>query len=384
MPYPSASGTWGCTVYMLAMASEALRRGHRVTFHACPPSDRLLVEKGFDVVTFEGARARDHGGPITDVYDVFTALGMDDEAFWEDLHRLEMGVIGSLRPDVVVTDMRPTAVVSARASGVPCVAMASACTHPSTQRRAPGHPLDELASRFAAPHLPSPPASFPELIFDVADCKIATSTPAFEPELRDVPGLSYVGYLGADTDAGALKALPPVPDRLVLAYLSTVGWGTSSMVRSPLTRSAELAGVTIWCVATAGGHDVVVGDGLRLFRYLPFEDLLPRSSAVLFHGGQGTAIGTLFHAVPSVVCPGQHFERRYNADRLEALGCGIHASLLDLRPRVLSELLTRAVEDPGMRAAADAASVDLQGSSGSGLAVDVIERAPQVHGSVER
>lgn len=376
MPYPSASGTWGCTVYMLAMATEAVRRGHTVTFHACPPSACLLVDKGFSVLSFEGAEARDGDGPIRDVYDVFTALGMDDEAFWHRLHRLEMEVIDAVRPDVIVTDMRPTAVVSARAAGVPCVAMASACTHPSGQRRPERQPLDDLAAWFAERYLDPPPESFPELIFAAADRKIATSTPSFEPELREVPGLSYVGYLKTDTDSTALDCLPPVPERLVLTYLSTVGWGTSSMVTS-LTRSAERVGVTMWCVTTAAGGNAAVSDHLRLFRYLPFEDLFPRSAAVLFHGGQGTAIGTLFHGVPSIACPGQHFERQYNAQRLETLGCGINASLLDLRPRVLSGLLDRAVEDPAMRERAAAAQGELLGRPGTASAVDVIEQAAQ-------
>lgn len=105
-------------MYMLAMASEAIRRGHSVTFHACPPSARLLVDKGFNVATFQGAESRDRGGVVSDVYDVFTALAMDNEAFWNRMHSLEVGVISDIRPDVVVSDMRPTAVVSARAAGV--------------------------------------------------------------------------------------------------------------------------------------------------------------------------------------------------------------------------------------------------------------------------
>ena len=77
MPYPSASGTWGCTVYMLAIANEARRRGHEVQFHACPPCSRLLTQIGFAVREFYGTTSQTSHGAIRDVYDVFTSLRLD-------------------------------------------------------------------------------------------------------------------------------------------------------------------------------------------------------------------------------------------------------------------------------------------------------------------
>ncbi|GAA2367399.1 glycosyltransferase [Catellatospora methionotrophica] len=371
MPYPSASGTWGCTIYMLAVAQAARRRGHEVVFHACPPSSSLLTDNAFPVRGFGGATGTGTVGAIGDIYDVFTTLGMDDPGYWRHLLDLEHDVIADVRPDAILTDMRPTALISARRHGVPSVAMASVGTDPRTQARPYGHPLDDLARDSARVHAGLSVDSFTELLFWSADRKIASSFERFEPELADVPALRYIGYLDG-TNRRGLDGLPPRPQRLVLAYLSTVGWNTQTMVRS-LARSAALAGVEIWCVTNANGRIQDVDPRLRLFDYLPLDELLPECRGLLFHGGQGSALASLFHGVPAIACPGQNFERRYNADRIQALGCGIHAGVLDLRPRALSAMIARIVDDPGFSAAATTAQRELRALPGADGAVDHIE-----------
>jgi len=145
MPYPSASGTWDCTVYMVAIVQEARRRGHEVLFHACPPSSRLLTDNMFAVRHFTGAVANTARSYVADIYDVFTLLDLDDAGYWHHLMELEQEVIRELCPDAVIADMRPTATLSALRSGIPLACMASVGTDPRTQSRPNGHPLDDLA-----------------------------------------------------------------------------------------------------------------------------------------------------------------------------------------------------------------------------------------------
>ena len=87
------------------------------------------------------------------------------------------------------------------------------------------------------------------------------------------------------------------------------------------------------------------------------------------------ALASLFHAVPSIACPGEHYERRYNADRIGELGCGVHASVMDLRPRILAGLMTTIIDDPAFRTAARSAGAALRSLSGSAAAVDIVESA---------
>lgn len=371
MPYPSTSGTWGCTVYHLAIAREARRRGHEVVFHACPPSSRLLIQNDFDVRPFHGAVGSGETHAVDNIYDVFALLGLDDFGYWQYLMDREQEVIEAVRPDVLIAGMRPTATISARRFGIPLAGLAAVGTDPRLQTPPDGSPLDDLARKAAQPYLDQPLKAFPDLLFWLADKKIATSFEQFEPELGDIPGLPYVGYLNGTNRMG-LQTLPPRPERLVVAYLSTVGWNSQTMVQS-LARAAELAGVNIWCVTNANGTTVKVDDRLMIFDYLPLDELLPECSGLLFHGGQGTSLASLFHGIPSIACPGQHYERRYNAERIQALGCGLHASVLDLRPRVLSGLLSQVVDESSFSAAASTAQRLLHALPGAAGAVDAIE-----------
>jgi hypothetical protein len=106
MPYPSASGTWGSTVQLAAIADACRRRGHLPVFHACPPTSARLRAWSFDVVEFEGARPRPVRTPVESFYDVCQALGFDDAAFWARMVRAEAEAIELVRPAAVVSHFR--------------------------------------------------------------------------------------------------------------------------------------------------------------------------------------------------------------------------------------------------------------------------------------
>ena len=59
--------------------------------------------------------------------------------------------------------------------------------------------------------------------------------------------------------------------------------------------------------------------GVAHFDYAAFEPLLPRSAALVFHGGIGTASQALRAGVPQLITP-LNFDQPDNAARLEALG----------------------------------------------------------------
>ncbi len=56
-------------------------------------------------------------------------------------------------------------------------------------------------------------------------------------------------------------------------------------------------------------------------QYLPFSQLLPRSAAIVHHGGVGTTSQALRAGVPQVVVP-MAFDQFDNAERVARLGCG--------------------------------------------------------------
>jgi UDP:flavonoid glycosyltransferase YjiC (YdhE family) len=375
LPSPSASGTWGSTLYLLAIADACRARGHRPIFHLSEPTRSYVERSGFETVGFEGVPLRVHFAPIRDLYAVVRALGLDDRQSWEQLLKEEADAIENVEPDVVVADFRFTAMISAQRAKLPVVALAMWATDPRHHGRG-DDPLDVMARGFSAKWRGPEVVTFPELIFWHADQKIATSFPAFEPELKDVSDLSYVGYLDRSFEAENAFRVDPLSRPLVVGYLSTAGWATERIVRS-IARTIEEIGGTFWCVARADTEPAKVSRHFEIFSYLPFDRVLPQADAVIFHGGQGTAMASLSYGVPSIVVPGDHYERQYTARRLMGLRAAIGAEIPDLRPSRFRTLLREILGDRRYERGAEDARQVLQQFGGAVAAAGIVEAAAE-------
>ena len=61
---------------------------------------------------------------------------------------------------------------------------------------------------------------------------------------------------------------------------------------------------------------------VQVHRYIPQEIVLPRSSAVITHGGAGSTLGALAFGLPLLIVP-QGADHFFNAERIAAAGAGI-------------------------------------------------------------
>ncbi|AVT32037.1 hypothetical protein C6361_24045 [Plantactinospora sp. BC1] len=371
LPYPSTSGSWGSVMNLVALAQECRGRGDRAVFHACPPTAELLRRQGFEVLPVEGVPPRETPRAVDTFYDVCTALGFDDRAFWDRVLRSEEEAVQAVRPDALVSHMRLTAPITAARHGIPLASCGGWSTDPRVQASGT-HPLDEMAGQLASTWSALTVRSISELVFWRADLRMVTSVPIFEPDFVDLPNTLYTGYLRPMTEAEPPWSRP-VPDRLVLAYASNAPWGVPRVVEA-LATAAERAGAVLWCVARAGGPTGRVSAHCEVFSYLPFEALLGRAGAVVFHGGQATALASLCHGVPALAVPGRHYERRYNATRLAELGTSVTGDLAVLRPSRLATILQRLLDDDDIRSAAASAHRSTYEHGGVVSTVDAIHR----------
>jgi hypothetical protein len=376
LPYPSASGSWGSVMKLIAVAHESRARGDRVVFHVCPPVDRYIAGQGFETLGFDGAVPNDLSRPVESFYDAYSALGFDCRAFWDRIIQAEDDAITRVRPHAMVSHMRPSAALTAIRHGVPLASFASWCTDPRSLP-AGDHPLDAIGRRLAWEWAGVRVATMAELVSCRSDVQWATSFPRFEPELVGTPRLIFTGHVRPSRRPGA--DVPAVPARLVIVYTSSAAWNVGRVHRS-LDLAATRVGAVVWCVTRASGVTARVGARVHLHSYLPLEELLPRSRALIFHGGQSTALASLEHGLPSLAVPGRHYERRYNAARLAQLGAGIHGQLADLRPSRLTTIMERLLEDDGLRASTTALR-EMATYGGAPVAADSLDRlivsAPQ-------
>jgi UDP:flavonoid glycosyltransferase YjiC (YdhE family) len=78
--------------------------------------------------------------------------------------------------------------------------------------------------------------------------------------------------------------------------------------------------------------------GIRQVDYVPFSQVLPRSAALVHHGGIGTVGQALAAGIPQVIVP-RGFDQFDNAARLERLGVAATLEHRNCSPRVLADAI---------------------------------------------
>jgi rhamnosyltransferase subunit B len=81
---------------------------------------------------------------------------------------------------------------------------------------------------------------------------------------------------------------------------------------------------------------------VRAFSYLPFSRILPRSAAIVYHGGIGTLAQAIKAGIPHLIVPNAH-DQPDNGQRIERMGLGLSIGPQRYRPpraaRAIAELL---------------------------------------------
>lgn len=148
---------------------------------------------------------------------------------------------------------------------------------------------------------------------------------------------------------------------LVYVTLGTL-WADPELLRTVLD---ALAGEPLQVIVTTGQLDPADLGSLpanaRAERYIPQQELLPRCSAIVHHGGAGTMFGALAHGVPQLVLP-QAADNYINADLLATAGAARvllpqEVSLESVRATVSEVLTDVGIADRGPALAAEIAAM---------------------------
>jgi UDP:flavonoid glycosyltransferase YjiC (YdhE family) len=175
-----------------------------------------------------------------------------------------------------------------------------------------------------------------------------------------------------------LEALPAPHDGPARLYVTL---GTVFNLESGDLFSRVLAGVAelpVEVVATVGAEidPAELGElppQVRVERFLPQAEILPRCSAVVSHGGSGSVLGAIAHGLPQVLIP-MGADQPLNAARCEELGLArvldpVAASRQEIRDAVLAVL-----DEPGCRAAAERLQAEFAALPGPDAVVRLLER----------
>jgi UDP:flavonoid glycosyltransferase YjiC (YdhE family) len=112
---------------------------------------------------------------------------------------------------------------------------------------------------------------------------------------------------------------------------------------------------------------------VRVERYVPQAELLPRASLAVSHGGSGSVLGALAHGVPLVLLP-MGADQPYNAARCEALGVARSLDVIDATPGDVRDAAAAVLAEPSYRAAAGRLRDEFAALPGPEHAVGLIEQ----------
>jgi MGT family glycosyltransferase len=344
--------------------------GHRVIFCCSGPYSHIPRDAGFEVV------------PVFTV-DRDTTMRLARRAgpcslsWWRDACarsvKSDLDAIQTVEPDVVVGDMRWSLSTSARAHGVPYVAIANACW---TSQFA--HPIELPDGHFAAAILGKRLArwAFPKLLewtlqyyalgysklrrhhglpplkslHDAieGDVTLLPDLPEFMPVVREAP--PSFRYTGPLLWKDALK-LPPWFERLdpkrPTLYFTMGSTGDSRF----FDEAVRVFGNTEYQVLiTTGGLAEVENPPPNVFtaKYAPGEALMGVSDVVVSHGGNGTVYQALSCGVPLIGFP-TIFDQEVNMQRVSALGAGIQMSRAEYSGAALQKAVRTLITDERYR-----------------------------------
>ena len=343
---------------LVLIAHELRRRGAEVAF-AVSQVDPLFAWEGFDTFDVPEVEVADFDRNVFGAYMPELVEACVDA---------ELRAIEVFAPDVLVSDLRPSAAITAALAEIRHVTVINAYLarqfdpalvfgdHPGAvglsrlvqrvQKRTTVGAFREVARRRGLRGL----HSLDDLL--EGDRTLLADLREFCP-LSDLPSTSrYVGPLvweGApplDLDAVEL----PDPDR-PLIYVTTGNTGDRRLIDLVIEAFSDVDDLVV--LITTGAYldlsTVTTPSHIRLERFVPGSLALERAKVVVHCGGNGTTYQVIGHGRPAVVVPFTN-DQRINAALVMRQGLGIALDPRRTRPANLVAAMAKAWRDTNIRA----------------------------------
>ncbi|WP_076258809.1 glycosyltransferase [Intrasporangium flavum] len=204
------------------------------------------------------------------------------------------------------------------------------------------------------------------------------TVPEFEYPRSDAPAtLSFAGPISA---TGSQAPLPPWWDELdgsrpvVHVTQGTIANRDYGQVIAPALEG--LAGDDVLVVVSTGGRPLDTLPPLpanaRAARYLPYDELLPRTAVYVTNGGYGGVQYALRYGVPIVTTSG-HEDKPEVAARVAWSGVGRRLATEAPTPEAVGKAVREVLRDPRYRQAAGRVATSMSRAAGMQALADVVD-----------
>jgi UDP:flavonoid glycosyltransferase YjiC (YdhE family) len=380
-------GALGHAGRLKSLALALLARGHRVTLALRDLVQTRALLADLDVPKFQSPLLlqRVAGLPPDEasLAEVLLGCGYIDAGAVAGLVDGWRALFGALRPDLVVCDYAPSAVLAARSLGLRSASVGLGYYmppagqplppfrdwEPAPRQRLQAAEARVLASANAvlARHGARPLAHAAELL--LGDAPLLCTWPELDHYARPEPGARWYGP-NLSPPAGEAPAWPEGAGPRVFAYVRGVHPGHAAMLQALADEG---------CRTLCYLPDVVAGKlapvASPLVRYarapVALAAALAEAQLAVSHGGEGTVAQALLAGVPQLLMP-HTAETFLAARRVHQLGAGINASQT-ARPHDWRRLVRSLLTEPGYRAAAAACAQRRRGFSPSRQASELAD-----------
>lgn len=267
--------------------------------------------------------------------------------------------IRDFKPDIVYAEFRIAAIIASRLEKVRVV---TGFSYPASKIYASNPEYSSGVRKFLLEN--NLPLVHSVLnIFDWADLKIVPSSYELEP--IDDKNVVFTGPFSVPYVSETSK----VRNKIV-AYMGN-GSITPQKTIDTLTNAFQNTDFEVY-IASNQIKPYKKGN-INVGKRFDFTNLMPQAAVYINHGGQNSIMTGLIYGVPQIVCPGNNFERKYNASSVVKLKSGIFLKTEDFNIDSIKKSVDEFISDSSYSCNSRKAGEKLLSLGGAARAVNAME-----------
>lgn len=267
----------------------------------------------------------------------------------------ERFAIRDFKPDIVYSEFSLPAAIAAQAEAVPLVCTSS---YPASGFFASSPQYTKGVNRLLR-ELGLPQVTSSLELFERAALRVIPSCYSLEP----IDG-AQVLFTGPFNQKNSPVVAHTEHRGCVVIYMGTGTISANKLIHVVTEAFGESEAVSEVFVACDGVMPFRKGK-IHVASYFDFATLLPQAAVFINHGGQNSVMDGLLNAVPQLVCPGNIFERRYNASSVCENGAGIAMELQHFTANGVKNAVNLLMTDRSYRTAATNLGAELKSLGGA-------------------
>lgn len=197
------------------------------------------------------------------------------------------------------------------------------------------------------------------------------------PELEDLKDSSKYIFLGSVTPKNFIKSDFNFEKKrpLIYVYLSA-GQITPDVYQKVILDT--FLGSEFDVIVTAGGNPQFKSSvssntsNVHFMEMVPSDKVIKMADIAIHHGGQNTTVQCIENEVPSIIFPGKHFERYFNAEKASEIGCALNPGINNFSKEFLLKSCTQIIKDNEFKQNLKTYSNKIKSYGGAAKAADFI------------